>query len=87
MQRFGSAALISTIKAIPAALAANGRRGDGNEESTGVTVVRGVGEDVSDDLGDASEDALEEYLKLPPVIRVPPGTRMRVLVNQDLDFS
>ena len=85
LQRFGSAALISTIKAIPGALSGN-REGD-EDESTGVTVARGVGEDVSDDLGDASEDALEEYLKLPPVIRVPQGTRMRVLVNQDLDFS
>ena len=81
-ERFGSAALISTIKAIPAAL------GGGTEnEGRGTEVARGVSEDVSDDLGDASEDALEEYLKLPPVIRVPQGTRMRVLVNQDLDFT
>ena len=81
-ERFGSAALISTIKAIPAALGGRSENGGGGTE-----VVRGVGEDVSEDLGDASEDALEEYLKLPPVIRVPQGTRMRVLVNQDLDFT
>ena len=81
-ERFGSAALISTIRAIPAALG-----GGAENETGGSEVARGVGEDVSDDLGDASEDALEEYLSLPPVIRVPQGTRMRVLVNQDLDFT
>lgn len=81
-ERFGSAALISTIRAIPAALGGRSENGSGGAEA-----VLGAGEDVSDDLGDATEDALEEYLKLPPVIRVPKGTRMRVLVNRDLDFT
>ena len=82
VQRFGSAALISAIGAVPA-LASNGNRG----ASETTEAVTGAAGDVADDLQDASEDALEEYLKLPPVIRIPQGTTMRVLVNQDLDFT
>ncbi|MCP4096098.1 MAG: TrbI/VirB10 family protein, partial [Planctomycetaceae bacterium] len=81
-QRFGTAILITSISAIPSFLA--------NNEATGnstVSAANDVAQDASDDLKDATEDVLEEYLKLPPIIRIPQGTVMNVLVNQDLDFS
>ncbi|MCP4936167.1 MAG: hypothetical protein GY927_18685 [bacterium] len=81
-QRFGTAILITSISAIPSFLA--------NNEATGnstVSAANDVAQDASGDLKDATEDVLEEYLKLPPIIRIPQGTVMNVLVNQDLDFS
>ncbi|MNW03875.1 Bacterial conjugation TrbI-like protein [compost metagenome] len=30
---------------------------------------------------------LQPYLAIPPTITVPPGTRVRIYVNRDLDFS
>ena len=81
-ERFGSAALISSISAIPSFLA--------NNDATGSNTIKAstdVATDVSKDLKDATEDVLEEYLRLPPIIRVPQGTIMNILVNQDLDFS
>ncbi len=81
-QRFGTAILITSISAIPSFLA--------NDEATGnstISAANNVAQDASNDLKDATEDVLEEYLKLPPIIRIPQGTVMNVLVNQDLDFS
>ena len=81
-QRFGTAVLITSIAAIPSFLA--------NEDANGNTstgAATGVAQDVSDDLKDTTEDVLEDYLKLPPIIRIPQGTPLNVLVNQDLDFT
>lgn len=81
-QRFGTAVLITSISAIPSFLA--------NDDANGNTssgAASDVAQDVSDDLKDTTEDVLEEYLKLPPIIRIPQGTPMNVLVNQDLIFS
>jgi len=82
-QRFGTAALITSISAIPSFLA-NGEA-TGNNSST--QAATGVAQDAADDLKDTTEKVLEEYLKLPPIIRIPQGTMMNVLVNQDLVFS
>lgn len=82
IQRFGTAALISSISAIPSFLA-----NDDANSSTTTNAATDVAQDISDDLKDSTEDVLEEYLSLPPIIRVPQGTLMNVLVNQDLDFS
>lgn len=82
VQRFGTAVLITSITAIPSFLANE----DANGNST-TSAATNVAQDVSDDLKDTTEDVLEEYLKLPPIIRVPQGTLMNVLVNQDLDFT
>lgn len=82
VQRFGTAVLITSISAIPSFLA--------NDEANGNTTTgaaTGVAQDVSDDLKDTTEDVLEDYLKLPPIIRIPQGTPLNVLVNQDLDFT
>lgn len=81
-QRFGTAVLITSIAAIPSFLA-----NDDTSGNTGASAANDVAQDVSDDLKDATEDVLEEYLSLPPIIRVPQGTLMNVLVNQDLVFS
>lgn len=82
-QRFGTAVVITSIAAIPSFLANDDATG--NNSTTQATT--GVAQDVSDDLKDTTEDVLEEYLKLPPIIRVPQGTLMNALVNQDLVFS
>lgn len=82
-QKFGTAALITSISAIPSFLAND--EATGNNSST--KAATGVAQDISDDLKDTTEDVLEEYLKLPPIIRIPQGTLMNVLVNQDLIFS
>ncbi len=82
LERFGTAVLISSISAIPSFLA--------NDDATGNTTVstaNDVAQDASGDLKDATEDVLKEYLSLPPIIRIPQGTLLNVLVNQDLDFS
>lgn len=81
-QRFGTAVLITSITAIPSFLAND----DANGNST-TSAATNVAQDVSDVLKDTTEDVLQEYLKLPPIIRVPQGTLMNVLVNQDLDFT
>lgn len=81
-ERFGTAILITSISAIPSFLA--------NDDATGNTTTGAatdVAQDAADDLKDATEDVLEEYLSLPPIIRVPQGTLMNILVNQDLVFS
>jgi len=81
-ERFGTAVLITSIAAIPSFLA--------NEDASGDTTssaATDIAQDVSDDLQDTTEDVLEDYLSLPPIIRVPQGTLMNVLVNQDLVFS
>lgn len=81
-ERFGTAILITAISAIPSFLA--------NDDANGNTTTGAatdVAQDASDDLKDATEDILEEYLSLPPIIRIPQGTLMNVLVNQDLVFS
>lgn len=81
-ERFGTAILITSIAAIPSFLA-----NDDTTGSTGTSAASDVAQDASKDLKKTTEDVLEEYLKLPPIIRVPQGTLMNVLVNQDLVFS
>jgi len=81
-ERFGTAVLITSIAAIPSFLANDDASGD-----TTSGAATDVAQDVSDDLQDTTEDVLEDYLSLPPIIRVPQGTLMNVLVNQDLVFS
>lgn len=81
-ERFGSAVLITAISAIPSFLANGDATGN-----TAASAATDVAQDASNDQKGATEDVLEEYLKLPPIIRIPQGTPMNVLVNQDLVFS
>ncbi|MBJ2153520.1 MULTISPECIES: TrbI/VirB10 family protein [Paracoccaceae] len=75
-QRFGSAALISLIGAVPAAAAASI---DGETTSEAAS-------DVAGDLRDASRSVMQDYLSIRPVIRVPQGTRITVMVDHDLEI-
>lgn len=75
-QRFGSAALISLIGAVPAAAAASI-----DDETTS-----DAASDVAGDLREASRSVMQDYLSIRPVIRVPQGTRITVMVDRDLEI-
>ena len=75
-QRFGSAALISLIGALPAVAA-------GQIEDT---TTAGAARDVSGDLRDATEGVMQDYLAIRPVIHVDQGTRITVMVDRDLEI-
>lgn len=61
LQRFGTAALISVIGAVPAIAAA---RYEGDE------VASDTAENVGNDLGEAVNDVMADYLRIPPTISV-----------------
>lgn len=75
-QRFGSAALISIISATPSVAAAQ------VEDETTADVL----EDVGDDLADATDSVIGEYLSIGPVIHVDQGARVTVMVDRDLEI-
>lgn len=74
--RFGSAALISLIGALPAVAAQNTK-----DEITS-DVLEGIGED----LQDSAQSVIGEYLSVSPVIYVDQGTRVTVMVDRDLEI-
>jgi len=75
-ERFGSAALISLISAAPSAAAAN------VQDETAADVL----EDVGDDLTDATDSVIGDYLSIGPVIYVDQGARVTVMVDRDLEI-
>ena len=75
-ERFGSAALISFISALPGAAAAQ------VEDDTSSEVL----EDVGDDLADATDSVIGDYLSIGPVIYVDQGSRITVMVDRDLEI-
>jgi type IV secretion system protein VirB10 len=75
-QRFGSAALISLIGALPAAAA-----GQIETEAAG-----DVARDVGTDLRDSTLSVMQDYLAIRPVIHVDQGTRITVMVDRDLEI-
>jgi len=75
-ERFGSAALISLISAAPSAAAA----------SVEDEAAAGVLEDVGDDLADATDSVISDYLSIGPVIYVDQGARVTVMVDRDLEI-
>ena len=81
-KRFGAAALISTISAIPSLL-------EDEDNDGGVTISMG-GSDaatgVSDALGGATDAAIGKYISIPPTITVAQGTRVTVMVDRDLEI-
>lgn len=84
LKRFGAAALISTISAIPAIIEDNGN------DSSGVTISTGGGSTqavsgVTNALGGATDAAIGKYINMPPTITVPQGTRITVMVDRDLE--
>ncbi|QDA36027.1 conjugal transfer protein (plasmid) [Paracoccus liaowanqingii] len=83
VRRFGAAALISTISAIPSALQDNSSDG-------GVTISTGGSNDlasgVTDALSGATNSAIGKYVSMPPTISVAQGTRITVMVDRDLEI-
>ena len=75
-QRFGSAALISLIGALPAAAA-----GQIEDEA-----AADIAKDVGADLGDSTQSVIQDYLAIRPVIHVDQGTRITVMVDRDLEI-
>jgi type IV secretion system protein VirB10 len=75
-QRFGSAALISIISAAPSVAA-----GEVKNKNTA-----NVLEDVGDDLADATDSVIGEYLSIGPVIYIDQGARVTVMVDRDLEI-
>jgi type IV secretion system protein VirB10 len=75
-ERFGSAALISLISAAPSAAAS---------EVPNETAANAL-EDVGDDLADATDSVLGDYLSIGPVIYVDQGARVTVMVDRDLEI-
>lgn len=74
--RFGSAALISIIGAVPDIAAAEA------ESETAADVA----EDVGDDLTSSTASVVDDYLSLGPVIYVDQGERITVMVDRDLEI-
>jgi type IV secretion system protein VirB10 len=75
-QRFGSAALISLIGALPAVAA-----GQIEDEA-----AADIAKDVGADLGDSTQTVMQDYLAIRPVIHVDQGTRITVMVDRDLEI-
>ena len=74
--RFGSAALISIIGAVPT-IAAN----EIDDEA-----ASDAAEDVGDDLQNATDNVMSDYLSLGPVIYVDQGERITVMVDRDVEI-
>ena len=75
-QRFGSAALLSLIGALPAAAA-----GQIDDEA-----AADIASDVGTDLRDSTQSVMQDYLAIRPVIHVDQGTRITVMVDRDLEI-
>jgi len=75
-ERFGTAALITLIGAVPGALVDS----DDND------VVVELAEDVGADLQNVTNSILDDYLSLPPIIYIDQGAAMSIFVNRDLVF-
>lgn len=75
--KFGTAALISLLGAAPVAVTGN---------ASTKTVGGELASDIGDDLRGATSLVLQDYLRVPPTIRIDQGTVMTVFVNRDLTF-
>ena len=75
--RFGSAALVSLISALPSAAAA----------SVDDPLAAELAEELGGDVEDASRSVLDEYLSVAPTITVDQGARITVMVDRDLELS
>lgn len=83
LKRFGAAALVSTISALPSILE------DRNSDGSSVTISTGGSQGVSavsGALGSATDAAIGKYINMPPTITVPQGTRITVMVDRDLEI-
>ena len=77
LQRFGTAALISVIGAVPTLAAAK----YADDE-----VAADTAENVGTDLGNAVSEVMADYLSIPPTISVDQGAVVMIRVDADLEF-
>ena len=77
LQRFGTAALISVIGAVPTIAAA---------EYAEDAVASDTAEDVGSDLGEAVNEVMAGYLSIPSTISVNQGAVVMVRVDADIEF-
>lgn len=94
LTKFGAAALISAITVAPSVIektvSGSGSSGKGttvNVGSSSGSDGKDVASSISEFVGEQSNSAMEKYLNLPPVIRVPQGEEIRIFVNRDLVFK
>lgn len=78
-QVFGMSALLSII----GAGAANAGVSAGDQYNSAAAYRQSVQQAAAQ----TSQSVLQPYLNIPPTITVPPGSRVRIYVNRDLDFS
>jgi type IV secretion system protein VirB10 len=76
MERFGAAILLSVVDGAIAAGVESQRKAGGSS----VVVSSGASRDIA-------TEALKDTVNIPPRIRVPQGSRVAVLVAEDVDFS
>lgn len=76
---FGASALI----AIVGAGAANTGVGGGDQFNSAAQYRDAVQQAAAQ----TSTQLMQSYINIPPTVMVPPGTRMRIFVNRDLDFT
>lgn len=83
--KFGAAILVSAITALPQIISAGSR-----SSSSGTTVNVGgsnqLASQTGTQVGGQVSGVLDQYLSVPPVIRVPQGQEIRIFVNRDLVF-
>jgi type IV secretion system protein VirB10 len=77
LQRFGTATLISVIGAVPAIAAAAYQSNE---------VASDTAESVGDDLGEAVNDVMADFLRIPPTISVNQGAVVMIRVDADIEF-
>jgi type IV secretion system protein VirB10 len=76
LQRFGTAALISVIGAVPTLAAAK----------LDDEVASETAENLGNDLGEAVNEVMADYLSIPPTISVNQGAVVMVRVDSDIEF-
>lgn len=77
LQRFGTAALISLIGAVPTVASA---------KYEGDQAASDTAEDVGNDLGEAVNEVMADYLSIPPTISVNQGAVVMIRVDADIEF-
>ncbi|MDR6101881.1 type IV secretion system protein VirB10 [Agrobacterium larrymoorei] len=84
--KFGAAILISAISAIPSALSSRTSGSSSGSSGTTVNIGDQAASNAGSDISDQANGVMEQYLSLPPIIRIPQGEEIRVFVNRDLVF-
>lgn len=75
-KRFGGAALVSLISAIPGTTAAK----------AGDSATSDVIDNVTEDFSNSVSSTIDTYINLPPIITLEPGAAITVMVDRDLEI-